>query len=401
MTECTEPNWGTIVGLLLLYWLYNSVLHVALSGSQTSISKILVFFAQFGVLAVPNAIGTWLAVLLSVFRLPSGGSGHCVFPRSYFGQFAQSLLMLPLSVAQCTVVVLIIAIVQWRRGQPFDRQRWLLRPLLSLLLSAYVPVTVAVFDLLNADGSNAVATVRVLVSSPALLCAGPLYDRYFIVAVSVVVLFVVAAPLAAALMLWRGASRRTAAAEATVSSPLLAKLTETTLSVNKSDTSITASDDAHTQFGDEQTVTDRHATGWLLWPVWLYFAECYDGKWFWWELVGLLRRAALLAATLVEVATVRRFVFAVLCTASFAVQALCRPYGTALDNNMAVLADGALAFLVLRRAAAGAAPDGCVAGHSGAAAAAAGDGGHTGVLAPRPAAGAVAACTCVCASPCE
>lgn len=181
------------------------VVHALLSGRVSAMTKSLVYYTQVSVFILgTDAVATWAQVFLSIFRLPDGG-GQCLWPRTFYGKFVQSLLMPFVSLAQLFVVIGLVSLVRALRGQRrLDARRWVLRPILSLVFAYYTPVSSSVLDMLNCQTVVAGSFVeQVIASAPGLRCSGSTYDAYSVIAVMLAVVVVAGLPIAVSVMLWR------------------------------------------------------------------------------------------------------------------------------------------------------------------------------------------------------
>ena len=101
------------------------------------------FFAQASlVVLAPDVFNIWLTTALSVFQVPSVGGGRCLFPRSYYGKFVQTMASPLISALQCAVILVGLRVVTAIRVVNSTRAL-VMRPALSLLLSSYAPITSA------------------------------------------------------------------------------------------------------------------------------------------------------------------------------------------------------------------------------------------------------------------
>jgi hypothetical protein len=299
-----------VVLLLLLNWLYVGVVHVGLSGTQSALSRTLVYYTQVSVMALgPTAISDWMAVIFSIFQIPTS-NGTCLFARSYYGRMLQGFVFPLVSGAQLLLTVLVLFVVFRVRGQiEFPLQRWLVRPLLSLLLAVYTPLSSVAMEVLNClPISSSGRSLWVVASAPAVRCSGDVYSTYKAVAVLVVVLFMFGLPLfAGALWLWLRRSGR-----------------------------------AVTEF----------RFGFLF--------ECYRPRCEWWEVVVLVRRTAISALTLIYMPDARAFALAVVSALVFASHAVVSPFVSARENSIEILALATIAFLAFARASSLYAEEGAV-----------------------------------------
>jgi hypothetical protein len=307
---CPGVNSGYLAGALLLSWLYVGVVHVALSGAQFSLSKTLVYYIQTAMLMLqPDLPGAWLSFLLSVFRAPSAGAGACLFPRSYFGKFVFTLAVPLVGAVQLLLLVAVAWLLVLRRRGPFSVERWLLRPLLSLALASYAPVTSGVLEMLTCrDVVVGTTQLTVLAAAPALRCSGAQYTLFRSVAAALAALWVCGMPAAiAACVAYRHRHSAAAAAD------------------------------------DDDTDSKRPVS--LLAVVGAYFAECYTAPFWFWEVVAVVRRAALFAALVIPGPASRQFALAVLATAALSLHATCMPLRSVLENRAELLGHAVIAFL--------------------------------------------------------
>jgi hypothetical protein len=326
-----------IFGALALNWLYVAVVHGLLSGSQSALAKTLVYFAQASLIVLsPDVVNVWLVTALSVVQSVSAGVGHCLYPRSVYGKFVQALVVPLISAAQLAVVVglvfavgAVVAACRRRKQQALGdteedgapvvpspgRERWVVRPALSLLLAVYAPVTAAVLDVLNCRTVSVGMglSVRVLVSAPAHLCGSPAYDAMFRAAVPLLILVVLGLPLAAVAAVF--AARRAARAPPTA---------------------------------DQSAVVLGGPTA----HVAALLCECYRPHLWWWEAVALLRRAALLLAALVPPEPARRYALAMVSAAALGSHLAARPLRSGFENTVELVAHLGVAFLAFSHASA-------------------------------------------------
>jgi hypothetical protein len=172
------------------------------------------------------------------------------------------------------------------------------RPLASFFLSAYAPVALAVFEVLTCQ---TVGSFHVVAAAPALSCASGVYRAYAVLAYVVLAVVVVGMPVAASIVLLR--------------------------------------------FGrwlKAQEVRDR--IGFLF--------ETYRPACFWWEVVVLLRRAALAALAMVVAQPLRMYLVAVCTFVIFVAHLVFRPFADSADNAVEAVGLLGLLFLAFTRASA-------------------------------------------------
>lgn len=195
---------GLAVLYMFGYWFVIVFLfHTMLAGGTSQApTHVLIDYVQTVMLVMPMNV---VAIVLGVFNLelPSGG-GICWFYRSYFGSFVQSLAIPVISFVQLLLGYGAMAVVaRLFYGRLPSKRRWLYRPLLSLLLAVYTPITDAALSMLN---WRVVGPWRVLTDSPGILAEGPYYQPYFVVSVVLAVVVTAGLPLTLLAFLWRRAS---------------------------------------------------------------------------------------------------------------------------------------------------------------------------------------------------
>eukprot|EP00698_Gefionella_okellyi_P002200 TRINITY_DN12028_c0_g1_i1.p1 TRINITY_DN12028_c0_g1~~TRINITY_DN12028_c0_g1_i1.p1 ORF type:complete len:1626 (+),score=398.88 TRINITY_DN12028_c0_g1_i1:1351-6228(+) len=270
--ECSDPHYSLIAPLFIGNWLSAIGFHVLLSGSHSGVAKSLLYFVQIGYFVMQPADIVIVLTSLLMYR-PSGGA-LCLFPRDFYSSFVEHLIVplvtLFVLVASYGILLLYFRIRLGHRAT-VDRNRFLIRPVVSWLLSIYSPTLLAALDIVSC---RQVGQFLVVSGQPALLCSGPTYHNYYVVSMVLVVVIVVCLPLVMLILL--GVYRK--------------RLRE---------------NDISERFG--------------------YVYEQYRPGYVWWEVVVLLRRAALSLFNVIPATSARTYAFAFGCTIMFALQLAVRP----------------------------------------------------------------------------
>eukprot|EP00698_Gefionella_okellyi_P017173 TRINITY_DN4984_c0_g1_i1.p1 TRINITY_DN4984_c0_g1~~TRINITY_DN4984_c0_g1_i1.p1 ORF type:complete len:1463 (-),score=381.60 TRINITY_DN4984_c0_g1_i1:133-4035(-) len=281
--DCERPSYWLIPIFLLLNWLVVIVLHMLLSGAQSVLSKTLFYYVQVGILILTPS--NTISVVLGLLNFRPSGGGLCMFPRDFFGAYVQDLLSPVISLIQLCISFAMMKLAnRCLRKQPTDTNRWFVRPLTSLLLASYTPISNAVLNMLNC---RTIGDYHVISTQPAHLCNGSVYQPYFIVSVIVSIVVVVGAPVLLAILLLRYQRRL-------------------------------QDDDVRARYG--------------------YVYEAYSARCYWWEVVVLVRRTAVTALTLITATAVRNYALWMACVCIFGVQMIFSPDLSAVDNAIDLFA---------------------------------------------------------------
>jgi len=188
-------------------------LHLMLSGERgASVAGLLINFVQITNLILPaNVVHQFISVnaVVGLFNvhLPTGGNSVCPFdrPLGYFNVFEQVLILALISAIQVLLGAgVIFVVVRLFRGYWPNWRRWIVRPLFSLLLATYTPLSDASLSMLNC---RRIGPFKVLEKSMWQTCSGALYARYSVVAVAMLVIITICVPLVLGVFLWRSRSK--------------------------------------------------------------------------------------------------------------------------------------------------------------------------------------------------